>query len=859
MKIHTNNYKNEISTLGKQLTSKITYGNIELGEDDLNSITPSFKSSILKSAMKQLDIDSNVDIPIGTEINYQFGLLVGNTYEYLDFGNYIVYSSEKQEDLNSYKIIAYDKMLYAMKDYEDMNITYPITIRDYINAICNHLGLTFANASDTFANYDKTIIHELYLNADGDSIGYTFRDVLDELAQVTASTICINKNDELEIRYITETNDSIDEEYFNSINVNFGEKYGPINSIVLARVESDKVYLKDDESIAQNGLCEIMINDNQIMNGDDRNTYLLDILTQLDGLEYYLNDFSSTGITYYDICDRYSVIIGENTYSCVMFNDEINVTQGLQELVYTDKPDESETDYKKADKEDRKINQTRIEVDKHNQQISTLISQVGDRGDKQTSLTQDVDSLTAQVENLPSIITENSGYGSVTLQNLANSKIALLRVHPTNNVDIIRNVASTHLKVRIGNKVGHRGLKFTQEEEIEYKLPTNLYFYSNSIYDEFVIDGVNERMYVTHNVGFVNGEKVALDNPIIEEFTYQDIIVEEGDLTITYSDYPTAYIYLKAMIKNDFTKMLATKLELKSTIEQTAQAIGLSVEEFNEGEKVSGATILAQINNDESEVKIEADKINLNGVVTANEKFKINLDGTMEANGGVFKGTINTNDDCIVGNNLVVGVNQAYDSNAKSIHLTDKTDISCYYDLINNIADLIFTSGKFTFWDMIKEEDGEDVENWESIKLVQFARDWVESFRKVYCWQSLSVRGDLNVSGTKNRVVTIDDGTQVKLNAYETATPYFADIGSASTNKDGECIIKIEEVFKQTIELENYKVFLQEMGEGKLWVEKHEDYFIVKGTPNLEFDYEIKAIQKGYANTRLEKYERSDK
>ena len=36
---------------------------------------------------------------------------------------------------------------------------------------------------------------------------------------------------------------------------------------------------------------------------------------------------------------------------CV-FNDEILVTQGLEENIYTEMPEETETDYKKADKED---------------------------------------------------------------------------------------------------------------------------------------------------------------------------------------------------------------------------------------------------------------------------------------------------------------------------------------------------------------------------------------------------------------------------------------------------------------------------------------------------------------------------
>lgn len=226
MKTHTNDLKNNIKRIGRVLDSKITYTlnneEIVLGMTDLNSVTPRYTTSLLKSVMKQLDIDSNVEIPEGTIINYKLGVLVNGSFEYLNYGNYVVYKVEKQEDVRSYKITCYDKMLYAMKDYEAMNITYPITIRDYIGAIATHLGLTFANASDSFANYNKEIAAELYLDSEGNSLGYTFRDVLDELAQVTASNICINEEtDELEVRYITNTNDTIDEEFFKDINVNF--------------------------------------------------------------------------------------------------------------------------------------------------------------------------------------------------------------------------------------------------------------------------------------------------------------------------------------------------------------------------------------------------------------------------------------------------------------------------------------------------------------------------------------------------------------------------------------------------------------------------------------------------------------
>ena len=117
-------------------------------------------------------------------------------------------------------------MLFSMKPYTNINVNYPINIRNYISAIANHLNLNFANVNDnTFANWNKEIPNEKYLDASGNDIGYTFRDVLDELAQVTGSTICINNNDELEIRYITNTLDTITGKHLKNINVKFGEKY----------------------------------------------------------------------------------------------------------------------------------------------------------------------------------------------------------------------------------------------------------------------------------------------------------------------------------------------------------------------------------------------------------------------------------------------------------------------------------------------------------------------------------------------------------------------------------------------------------------------------------------------------------
>ena len=133
-----------------------------------------------------------------------------------------------------------------------------------------------------------------------------------------------------------------------------------------------------------------------------------DILDTLDGLEYYINDFSSTGITYYELGDRYNITIDGNNYSCIMFNDEINITQGLEELIHTDMPEQSETDYTKADKTDRRINQAYAIVDKQNGIITNFVSQTTEsmqlNDERILELTQRTNSVEQQINSTQATI-----------------------------------------------------------------------------------------------------------------------------------------------------------------------------------------------------------------------------------------------------------------------------------------------------------------------------------------------------------------------------------------------------------------------------------------------------------------------
>lgn len=385
---------------------------------------------------------------------------------------------------------------------------------------------------------------------------------------------------------------------------------GPINSIVLARAgESDKIYKKDQDSIDKNGLCELMIKENQFMNFNDRVDYLKELSDKLFGVEYYLNDFVSTGIMYYDLLDMYNIEIFGKTYNCLMLNDEQNITQGLEENIYTDRPETSETDYTKADKTDRKINQTTLIVDKQNQKIEGIISQIGDRSEKTTTITADIDGLNSKVSNVADLTREASGVKSITLGNCIEGKLLELHIlgnntvfdylYPANNL-----YPSNTLYPRGDSSIVVSNSRAGSEEileEIVYELGVmDVLRQSGTVYDEYVLKDGKAQI-----IRRINKDGSVKDNEEIEDLGEYLIYLKEGDNTIEIKNY-SAQLSAKFAIKSTYTDIFATKVEMNSEIKQTADSINLEVRK-----KVDENEVISKINQSAEQIQIEADKISL--------------------------------------------------------------------------------------------------------------------------------------------------------------------------------------------------------------------------------------------------------
>lgn len=598
MKNIDNAFKEQLTKLGRQIDSKIITPTQEINANSIYNILLVTKGTILKSMMKELDFEITQELDVGTEIEYKFGILVNTVYTYLSYGKFIIYSKKYNEDTKTYSYIAYDYMLKTMIEYEQLkNGKFPMTLASFLQNICTDLGMSLK--STNFANSTKMLSEDVYAN-----LNYTYRDVLDEISACTGGSICIDLDEKLEVRYPNYTNETIDEHYFKDINVAFGKVYGPINSIVLSRAaESDNVYIQDEVSVQANGLCEIKIIDNQILNNNNRSDYLEELLEKLNGLTYSINDYSSTGIVFFDFLDYYTVLINEKEYSCLMLNDEININQGLEESVYSKEPKETITDYTKSDKTDRKINKTYLIVDKQNKKIEAVVSDVGEQNEKISKVTQTLDKLQSEISEIADVTNSISGNGSVELKNVNASEPIRIEIRPIGE-DISYLYPSNTLYPADNLYLKNRKLRFenTNGYAIEWELPDDLLYYDSEHYDELILDYTGQSCVINKKVERnADGSKYLLTTPTTVSYSYPTIPLEAGDYTINLLGYNTAYLFARLMIQNIYTDQFATKAEMNSSITQTKEQIDLNV-----NKKLSNYSTTTQMN---SAINLKADSI----------------------------------------------------------------------------------------------------------------------------------------------------------------------------------------------------------------------------------------------------------
>lgn len=117
---------------------------------------------------------------------------------------------------------------------------------------------------------------------------------------------------------------------------------------------------------------------------------------------------------------------------------------------------------------------------------------------------------------------------------------------------------------------------------------------------------------------------------------------------------------------------------------------------------------------------------------------------------------------------------------------------------------------------------------------------------------------NLDVWGEKSRVVPTSFGA-LKMAAFETPTPTFADWGKGQCGPEGWCLIALDPRYAETIAQYGQPAWLLTDldGTGHLWAENCGQYAIVHGAPGQQFVWLCMAAQRGYEGSYADRSDSS--
>lgn len=391
----------------------------DITQEDINEIRYYFDGALYRSVMRCLEVKLKGD----WTAKAKKGLLLdslkikathpeGDSVTIGYGGFYIAEAPEYDAAQNLTSVIAYDELYQSMRPYTASLWQSGITVKNYLIAILNKLGINYdANSFNLMANADKVITSEKYLDIENDSTeaAYTYRDILDEIAKASGVTFAFKNSlggDPFKLYAIkpTESGYVIDESNLRSVTI--GAKYGPVKGVVLSREpQEDNVYypsnLSDSQTAVKISNVEL-IEDSS--NDEYRKQFAKGIYDNVTGTEYYLYDLDSFGIGFLNfgdiftlkVCERTGGMIGdEKEYKTIFMRTDMTVSQGVKEKSKLEAPQATSTDYSAAESaSDKLLKKTMIKVDKQEQRITALVKE---SDDKYSEFTQTINGIKGEI------------------------------------------------------------------------------------------------------------------------------------------------------------------------------------------------------------------------------------------------------------------------------------------------------------------------------------------------------------------------------------------------------------------------------------------------------------------------------
>lgn len=532
-----------------------------------------------------------------------------SSFEIIPIGIYNVDDYTDNDD-NTITIKALDNMIKFENKYDGSKLIYPATLLKIAQDICEKSGVELGSAS--FLNSNKQIT--TYDNQ------ITAREYISYIAESAGGFACIGRDGKLYFKDLYQDETEIPTELL------WEYKWGEEHQITKISYEDGVRSFKFGDDTGNN----IWINQENMYIVDEKQ--IENIYKKLNGI--IINSFEGKTVIdpAIDIGDKI-IIDGK----AIIYQGETNF-QGRFIADIISKIEIKQKEETTVKEQSQKIINRRVQsrIDEQEGKIKQLVEETSENSQKLSQHEQTIDSITQKVENIEDVTNTVESIKTIRLENCADGNLLELHIYGNNTVfdylypnnDLYpSNELYPYGDSRIvvyNTTQGSEEIAYSKEYELGV---LEVLRQNGEVFDEYVLENGHAKI-----IRRVNKDGTTKAEETIENLGEFKIPLREGDNYIEIKNY-TAKLKGKFAVKNTYTDRFATKVEMKSSIEQTAEEINLEVRK-----KVDENEIVSKINQSAEQITIEAEKLNLNGAISANGNFKIDKEGNLEANSGKFKG-----------------------------------------------------------------------------------------------------------------------------------------------------------------------------------------------------------------------------
>ena len=346
------------------------------------------------------------------EIKVELGVKTESGTNYYSLGNFLITkpSDDAVKDKTSFEAMDYTKKFN--REFDATGLTFPCTALQLAQFCCQKCGVELGSTS--FTNSSFVIDSNQYETGD------TFRKVMQDIGKLAYSWVRIGWDNKCYIDFsfsstVADT-DKIGTSNYYDLTVQ-SEKFGPVNRVVIGMsdIEGENVVLEDSTSIEQNGVCELQIMDNNLTYTPELRQQAIASANKLFGLSFVPVEINTTGHPWLLGNETVEIEKLDGTkIKTIPFDKTIEYAGHIKTKLVSKADTKTETEYKNPGTLETAIKQTRIIVNKQEQEISQVIQQ-------QESQTEIINSVQDSIDNLTEQINENiiiyRGNGVPTLDN----------------------------------------------------------------------------------------------------------------------------------------------------------------------------------------------------------------------------------------------------------------------------------------------------------------------------------------------------------------------------------------------------------------------------------------------------------